>query len=634
MQYPMLDKKKGSSAMLIKSKLRINTTIFIGSMATMLAMLIFAISVFDKNIKITKNIGVIKSEVLDLRRYEKDFIARKNIKYADNFNEKFTELQTHISALKASFEEVNIKVSEFGPLTNILSNYQQHFNDIVLEQKLIGLHPKEGLYGDLRIAVHDVEEIIGQQNYLLLSGMLQLRRDEKDFMLRLDKKYSTRFEENMTKLIENTQSSHLDQETQISIIKLLKTYHNAFLALTNKQNILGLDAKTGLNGKMRTTIHQVDNVLTAMIKKSEAEVDDYESFIETIAFSIVTVVLAIAIFTGTMISRGIINSITVIKEKISLVAQTNDLTTTVQTTSNDELSEIASAFNLMMNNFSHLIAEVNQSVTAVTDVSNQLSENIASANVGVDTQRQETDMVATAVTEMVATIEEIAKNTHDAADKALATNHNTIKGRDGVTQTISQIDVLSKKLEESEVAVFDLAKDSETIGSVLDVIRGIAEQTNLLALNAAIEAARAGEQGRGFAVVADEVRSLASRTQDSTKEIETIITSLQQRTKEIVDFMSECRTEGQDSSNHASSAGLRLTEINDDVSIIMDMTTTIATAIEEQSMVSSELNQHVVSIRDVAEQSSKSSIHNSQLSIELTEQAKRLNNEISQFKIS
>lgn len=620
--------------MLIKSKLRINTTIFIGSMAIMLAVLIFAKAVFEKNITITKTIGIIKSEVLELRRNEKDFITRKNVKYADNFNEKFTELESHISTLKTSFEKVNIKLTEFGKLTSVLSNYQQHFNAIVLEQKTIGLHPKDGLYGDLRIAVHDVEEIIGQQNYLLLSGMLQLRRDEKDFMLRLDKKYITRFEENMTKLIDDSQSSHLDQDTRTSIIELLKTYHNAFLALTNKQYILGLDAQTGLNGKMRRTIHQVDNVLTAMIKQSEAAIGDYDRFIETIAFSIFIIVLAIAILTGTITSRGIIKSITVIKEKISLVAQTNDLTITVQTPSNDELSEIASAFNTMMKNFSHLIAEVNQSAIAVTDVSNQLSENIASVNAGVDTQRQETDMVATAVTEMVATIEEIAKNTHDAADKALATNHNTIKGRDGVAHTISQIDVLSKKLEESEVAVFELAKGSETIGSVLDVIRAIAEQTNLLALNAAIEAARAGEQGRGFAVVADEVRSLASRTQDSTKEIETIITSLQQRTKEIVDFMSECRTEGQDSSNHASSAGLILTEINDDVSIIMDMTTTIAAAIEEQSMVSSELNQHVVSIRDVAEQSSKSSVHNSQLSTELTEQAKRLKNEISQFKIS
>ena len=133
-------------------------------------------------------------------------------------------------------------------------------------------------------------------------------------------------------------------------------------------------------------------------------------------------------------------------------------------------------------------------------------------------------MVATAVTEMVATVDEIANNTNAAASKAETTNNNAIIGKEGVTQTIAKIDQLSEKLKESESIVQELAKDSHTIGSVLDVIRGIAEQTNLLALNAAIEAARAGEQGRGFAVVADEVRTLASRTQDSTQEIETIIT--------------------------------------------------------------------------------------------------------------
>ncbi len=211
-------------------------------------------------------------------------------------------------------------------------------------------------------------------------------------------------------------------------------------------------------------------------------------------------------------------------------------------------------------------------------------------------------LVATAVTEMVATVDEIANNTHEAANKAEMTLDNAEKGKQGVDSTVAQIDLLSSTLLESENVVQELAKDSDTLGSVLDVIRGIAEQTNLLAINAAIEAAHAGEQGRGFAVVADEVRTLASRTQDSTQEIEAIINSLQTRTKDIVSHMATCRSQGQESAEQAVSAGNMLEEITQDVSTIMEMNSAIATAIQEQSTVASEVNEHVVMIRDVAEQ--------------------------------
>ncbi len=214
---------------------------------------------------------------------------------------------------------------------------------------------------------------------------------------------------------------------------------------------------------------------------------------------------------------------------------------------------------------------------------------------------QQTDLVATAVTEMVATVDEIATNTREAAHKAELTNTNADKGKVGVGQTIAQIGQLSDKLLDSENVVKELEKESITIASVLDVIRGIAEQTNLLALNAAIEAARAGEQGRGFAVVADEVRTLASRTQDSTQEIETIIGLLQKRTQQIVTLMAQCRNQGEESAEQANSTGVMLDQITQDVALIMDMNSAIATAIQEQSTVASEVNQHVVMIRDVTE---------------------------------
>jgi methyl-accepting chemotaxis protein len=181
--------------------------------------------------------------------------------------------------------------------------------------------------------------------------------------------------------------------------------------------------------------------------------------------------------------------------------------------------------------------------------------------------------------------------------------------------------------------VTQLEQDAVTIGSVLDVIRGIAEQTNLLALNAAIEAARAGEQGRGFAVVADEVRSLAQRTQDSTQEIESIISTLQQRTQEVVNVMERCKTQGNASSEQAVQAGSLLYSISEDVQTIMDMSTQIATAIDEQNQVASEVNKNVIKIRDIAEQAAAHSETNAQTSEEVSAQAEVLHKAIEKFNV-
>ncbi|MCI2284511.1 methyl-accepting chemotaxis protein [Colwellia sp. MSW7] len=315
------------------------------------------------------------------------------------------------------------------------------------------------------------------------------------------------------------------------------------------------------------------------------------------------------------------------------VANTKDLSIVAESSSNDEIANMADVFNRMIASFRNLIIEVNHSVDTVNVATQNLSENIHKANKGVDSQIQQTDLVATAVTEMVATVDEIAQNTQAAADKADITNQNSLKGKGGVDATVGKIAELSANLLDSENVVHELEKDSDTIGTVLDVIRAIADQTNLLALNAAIEAARAGEQGRGFAVVADEVRTLASRTQESTREIETIISSLQSRTKEIVAHIATCRTQGQDSADQAATAGSMLEEITQDVSTIMDMNTTIATAIQEQSTVASEVNKYVIMIRDVAEEAGQAAKQNAQMSKELSQQAEVLNKEVNQFKV-
>lgn len=617
--------------MLIKHKLIANTGILVTAMLLILWVLNFSMSALETDIDVARGIGDIEVEVLQLRRAEKDFLARKDLKYLAKFEAISQRLTQDITTLNTAFEKMGDAHPEILTMRKVIADYQQYFKEIVESQQRIGLNPKDGLYGKLRDAVHETESLIAGKDFQILSVMLQLRRNEKDFMLRLDDKYVSKWNDNAEKFVGLVENSLLSADEQEAIIDSISRYQAAFMNLVSEEKVLGYTAKEGLQGQMRTSVHQIDEMLETLIEVSHVGVKEHTEFIDLLSYSLLGAVVIVSVAFASYISKSILNSVNHVKDTMNRVAQTNDLTIVADSKSDDELGEVADTFNLMIANFRNLIVEVNQSVTTLNVATQSLSEGIHSTNEGVDAQIQQTDMVATAVTEMVATVEEIASNTSEAASKAESTNQNAIMGKEGVNKTIAQIDELSNNLLDSEKVAQNLEKDSDTIASVLDVIRGIAEQTNLLALNAAIEAARAGEQGRGFAVVADEVRTLASRTQDSTQEIESIINSLQGRTQEIVAHMAECRSKGEESAEQASSAGTMLEEITQDVTTIMEMSTTIATAIHEQTTVASEVNKHIVGIRDVAEKAGNESIQNGQMSEELAQQAEVLHNEVKRF---
>lgn len=619
--------------MLIKHKLIANSVILALSLILMLVLLAYASNRLQHDISIAKDIGSVESLVLQLRRDEKDFLARKDLKYSKKFDSHMNALKKNVTALESDFTSIGLSIPEFLTMRNVLIQYDNSYKKLVKLQQRIGLHPKDGLYGELRNAVKNIEELIGKDDFLILSEMLQLRRNEKDFMLRLDDKYVDRHQANSAILASSVQESNFTDQKKQQILELLSTYQQAFLALVNEQKVLGYDAKMGVLGDMRGAVHQVDDILVNLIEQSKEAVDENIIFVNTLAYSLFSIVLIIALTFAWVVGKNILGRINTLQTAMSNISQSNDLTIDVEVKGVDELAQMAQAFNNMLTSFRSLILEVNHSVETLNTATGNLAENIYNANEGVETQMQQTDLVATAVTEMVATVDEIATNTREAAHKAELTNSNAEKGKNGVEQTISQIGQLSTKLLDSENVVKELEKESITIASVLGVIRGIAEQTNLLALNAAIEAARAGEQGRGFAVVADEVRTLASRTQDSTQEIETIINLLQKRTQEIVLLMAQCRDQGKESAEQAGSAGAMLDEINQDVALILDMNSAIATAIQEQSAVASEVNQHVVMIRDVTEASGASAKQNESMSEELSQQAEVLSKEVSRFTV-
>lgn len=335
-----------------------------------------------------------------------------------------------------------------------------------------------------------------------------------------------------------------------------------------------------------------------------------------------------------MITRTILNSITTLRDSVESIERDSDLTKRINITTQDELGFLAHSFNSMLDKFHTSIQEVSKTSRQLAKSANEMSLVTAQSADSVQTQRHELDMVATAMNEMTATVVEVAKNAADAADAAQHTDNQSQAGLIVVNNTVNSIVGLASEIEHATVVVKNLDADSNQIGTILDVIKSIAQQTNLLALNAAIEAARAGEQGRGFAVVADEVRTLAGRTQTSTEEIQRMIEKLQGGAKQAVQVMLDSQQYADDSVEQAKSAGEVLQNITAAVSTITDMNRQIATAAEEQSAVSEEINCNIVNINVAADETSQGAKSTSAESEKLAQMAQRLSDLVQTFKIA
>lgn len=355
------------------------------------------------------------------------------------------------------------------------------------------------------------------------------------------------------------------------------------------------------------------------------------------SLSVTTIISIVAFLVSLVLSMLIINSIITPLEKLKKAFEaieiSSDLTIRTEVNSGDELGALSKSFDSLLQKIHQTLTEVVSIVSKLNNASNQLASSSETTNHHIRNQRLETDMVATAMNEMVMTAEEVAKNAANTATGAEDANQQALQGHRIVSNTVDGITDLASGIQTASSSIDKVSSDSQEIGRVLDVIKGIAEQTNLLALNAAIEAARAGEQGRGFAVVADEVRSLASRTESSTQEIQQMIERLQQGSEHAVTLMKTSNQQADKSVEQASLAGDALQKITEAVASINDMAAQIATAAEEQTSVNEEINRNITNITTIADSTSVEAENTHHSSKALEQLASHLNLLVSQFKV-
>ena len=509
-------------------------------------------------------------------------------------------------------EDVNRLADEFLPgLNSLLQADRDLYQALVAERSMIFVDTNSEEYKKLT-AMHD--ENIGQAReravkFFRTTRSEQAQGREQEFLALFDKWSDTTQEIKR----QRSEGGRIGRSTAID--------------MSFNEGVTKFDA-----------MRQVIDELTDLVQKDAAAAGanahtttDNNQIIQAATLAVGLLVCAlVAFFFPILITRPLNRVISAIED---LAGGEGDLTLRVNVDSKDELGHLSTSLNQFLEKLHDLIRRAATTSSQVREASNQMLKLNSQSQEMIGSQHSSTDMVATAINEMAATVQEVAQSASSAADEARQADADARTGSERVNSSLISIRDLAQDVGRAAEVIHKLETEAEGVGSVLDVIRGIAEQTNLLALNAAIEAARAGEQGRGFAVVADEVRTLASRTQQSTTEIQGMIEKLQCGARNAVSVMDAGREKAQASVERAESAGSSLIEITKAVASISSMNTQIASAAEEQSVVTAEINRNITEISVISDRNSQVSSEAAQASTVLSEYAGELDRIVQNFKI-
>ncbi|WP_165856426.1 HAMP domain-containing methyl-accepting chemotaxis protein [Marinobacter sp. JSM 1782161] len=572
---------------------------------------------------IVGQVSALETRLLEARLAEKSFLLEPTDANLEAAREQSAaarqvaeSLETHLTAAadRQRLEQVKQGSTRYSQLLSDLAATSEARNQTVSQLET------DARMTESRLSTED-------KLYMAAAALKQMRRSERSFLVEANDDAIQQFESAADRALRSIKSSFVDKSVKQEITGLFEQYAKTFHSAVDQVRRTH-ELETAMVGAADAILDAAGGLKATQIPLMRR--DHQQALVLIMATTAVVILLGIALAWG--LSRNIVRPIREAVDVASCVAS-GDLRREIDSPRRDELGQLLGGLGSMVVSLRELVLGINNGSTEIAHSTGDLSSVTEQTRDGMTQQRDQTDQVATAMNEMAATVSEVARNAEEAFGAANRASETAAQGEAAVGETVTYVEELNTRSQGVMAQLETLRSDTQNIGTVLDVIKSVAEQTNLLALNAAIEAARAGEQGRGFAVVADEVRSLAQRTQSSAAEIETLISNLVSSAESSVQAMATGTELANRTLDSARTTGQTITAIGQAVEEIRQLNSQIATAAEQQSSVAEDINQNVTRIRDISDQSASSATQVASSSTELARLGETLRTQVARFSV-
>jgi len=567
--------------------------------------------------------------------YVDDIIATSEALEQSAFSEEERSVMTAIQEDADHYREDFMSFVAFEEhLLEAEANMERFARDVLNALVELEVHLKQSVSGGTSLSRAEIVEQFEQYHRAanLALAMTDARQDEKNFIIHRSPKYVERVNSRVEAIRTEGQSLSraLTTDRGQSLLETALSNASSFATAFN-QLVETVNQETAIEAKMREEARHLASSVENWLTTVEDNLESQRLTADRILVGAAGLAILFGIGIALAMTRIIVKPIRRMVAVISSLAE-GDLTQEIHSERRDELGELMRSTQRMVIKLRHLVGRLKDGISQIASSSEEMSTVARDNNRLVSEQKSETDQVATAMNEMTATIREVARNAEEASTTTADSEQLTRQGGEKVHFTIQQTSQLASDVQQCAESIAALKQDTDEIGTVLVIINGISEQTNLLALNAAIEAARAGEAGRGFAVVADEVRSLSKRSSESTKKIESLIEKLQSRTDEAMSVMNRSAERATSTKEPAEEALEALEQITAAVGRIQEMNDQIAASVTQQSSVAEDINQSVLTISSAADQTATGSEQTLQANVELSQLGQELHDASSAFK--